>query len=112
MRLFAKGTEIYGWAPPVRAKGDTAMAPPWQSKWNQQAQRHVFINPQTGQRTFEHPQPTYQPQGNYGDYPPQGGYGGGGYNQPPPPQQRKSRVAEVYGALIAFTDVGRLVVDI
>jgi hypothetical protein len=100
--------------------------PPWRSEWDQRDQRYVFVNPQTGERTFQPPHQTYQPQGNYGGYPPQqGGYGGGGYNQPqvygggyqqgappqhPPPPQAKDHKAMQYGAIgaVAGLAVGGL----
>jgi len=58
------------------------LPPPWHAEWDQRAQRWLFINPQTGQRTFDHPHPNQQP--GYGG-PPQG-YGGPpqGYSGPPP----------------------------
>jgi hypothetical protein len=59
------------------------LPPLWYSEWDQKAQGYVFINQQTGERTLDYPQPAYQPQDNYGGYPPQGDYGGGGYIQPP-----------------------------
>jgi hypothetical protein len=74
---------------PPQQQQSPALPPPWLAEWDQRDQRWLFVNPQTGQRTFEHPHPTYQPQGGYGGgypqqggYPPQGGYGAG-Y----PPQQ-------------------------
>jgi len=102
------------------------LPPPWHAEWDQRDRRYVFINPQTGQRTFEHPHPTYQQRGNYGDYPQQGGYGqqqqqggyGAGYSQPQvgyqqggyqtsvPQQTQSSHKALEYGALGA---VGGLV---
>jgi hypothetical protein len=110
------------------------LPPPWRSEWDQRDQRYVFINPQTGERTFQFPQQTYPPQGNYGGYPPQqGGYGGGGYNQQqgnygggygqpqggpqqgapraqPPPPQAKDHKAMQYGAIgaVAGLAVGGL----
>jgi hypothetical protein len=100
------------------------LPPPWRSEWDQRDQRYVFINPQTGERTFQPPHQTYPPQGNYGGYPPQqGGYGGGGYNQQPvnygggyqqgaPPQQPppKDHKAMQYGAIgaVAGLAVGGL----
>lgn len=109
------------------------LPPPWRSEWDQRDQRYVFINPQTGERTFQPPHQTYQPQGNYGGYPPQqGGYGGGynqqqanyggGYGQPqggyqqgahpqqPPPPQARDHKAMQYGAIgaVAGLAVGGL----
>ena len=67
------------------------LPPPWYSEWDAQDRRPIFINPQTGERTFEHPMPSYMPSGGYGQggYPPPGGYDrreqeyerGGGYQQ-------------------------------
>lgn len=92
------------------------LPPPWYAEWDQRDQRYIFINPETRERTFEHPHPNYQQQG-YGGYPQQGqgGYGGGayaqeqggyqeGYQQQAPPQ--KSHKGLEYGALGA---VGGLV---
>jgi hypothetical protein len=106
------------------------LPPPWRSEWDQRDQRYVFVNPQTGERTFQPPHQPYPPQGNYGGYPPQqGGYGGGGYNQPqgnygggygqpqggyqqPPPAQpqAKDHKAMQYGAIgaVAGLAVGGL----
>jgi hypothetical protein len=45
---------------------------PWRAIWEAQAGRYLFVNEQTGQRTFDFPQ-QYAPQSQYG--------GGGGYGQ-------------------------------
>ena len=73
---------------------------PWYAEWDQRDRRYVYINPQTNQRTFEHPHPTYQQQGNYGGY--GRGYNeqqqqGAGYGQPP--QAHNNHKAMEYGAL-------------
>jgi hypothetical protein len=53
--------------------------PPWIAEWDNRDNRWIYINRQTGQRTFEHPQQSYGG----------GGYGqqqqyGGGYGQEQP----------------------------
>jgi hypothetical protein len=52
--------------------------PPWIAEWDAQDNRWLFINQQTGERTFQFPQGGYGGQQSYGQ---QGGYGGqqGGY---------------------------------
>lgn len=90
------------------------LPPPWRAEWDQRDNCYIFINPQTNERTFEHPHPNYQQQGNYGGgYPPQaqGNYGGG-YGQPQQyPQQaappKSGHKGLEYGALGA---VGGLLV--
>jgi hypothetical protein len=98
------------------------LPPPWHSEWDQRDQRYVFINPQTGERTFQPPHQNYPPQGNYGGYPPQQGNYSGGYSQPqggyqqggppaqPPPPQAKDHKAMQYGAIgaVAGLAVGGL----
>jgi hypothetical protein len=94
------------------------LPPPWRSEWDQRDQRYVFINPQTGERTFQPPHQTYQPQGNYAGYPPQqggygqpqGGYPQGGHPQQPPPPQARDHKAMQYGAIgaVAGLAVGGL----
>ena len=89
--------------------------PPWYAEWDSRDQRWLYINPQDGERTFEHPHPNYQQAGYGGGYPPQqGGYGGGygqrggeygrDYPQPPAPQHKDHRGLE-YGALGAVGGV-------
>lgn len=92
------------------------LPPPWYAEWDQRDQRYVFINPQTNQRTLEHPHPTYQQQSNYGGYPQHGGsgrgynqqqqqgsygvgYQQGGYQTGAPPHAQNSHQAMEYGAL-------------
>jgi len=56
------------------------VSPPWYAEWDARDNRWLFVNQQTGERTFTYPGPGYaQQQGNYGA-PPQGQYGQGGYN--------------------------------
>jgi hypothetical protein len=52
--------------------------PPWIAEWDSRDNRWLFVNQQTGERTFEFPQGGYGGQQSYGQ---QGGYGGqqGGY---------------------------------
>lgn len=53
------------------------VSPPWHTEWDGRDNRWLFVNQQTGERTFTYPGPGYsQQQGGYGA--PQGGYG---YNQ-------------------------------
>ncbi|KAJ4377738.1 hypothetical protein N0V83_000568 [Neocucurbitaria cava] len=57
------------------------VSPPWYAEWDDRDNRWLFVNQQTGERTFTYPGPGYaQQQGSYGT--PQGGYGNdqGGYN--------------------------------
>lgn len=91
------------------------LPPPWYAEWDQRDQRYLFINPQTGERTFEHPHPTYQQSYGQPQYnqPPPGQYeqqqygqqAGYGYQQQQPPKQNSHKGLE-YGALGA---VGGLV---
>ncbi|KAK0660193.1 hypothetical protein DIS24_g3381 [Lasiodiplodia hormozganensis] len=67
----------YGQQPPY-------VQPPWVARWDGEAGRWIFINEQTGARTFEHPGSSYQGSGYYQGGPPPsqgygGGYGNGGY---------------------------------
>lgn len=66
--------------------GPPPCPPPWRAHWDQQADRWIFVNEQTGQRQFEHPGQGggYSQQGGYGGQ--QGGYGGGYNSGGPPPQ--------------------------
>jgi hypothetical protein len=53
------------------------VSPPWYAEWDGRDNRWLFVNQQTGERTFTYPGPGYaQQQGSYGG--PQSGYG---YNQ-------------------------------
>lgn len=57
------------------------VSPPWYAEWDARDNRWLFVNQQTGERTFTYPGPGYaQQQGSYGA--PQGGYSNdqGGYN--------------------------------
>ncbi|OQV10456.1 WW domain-containing protein isoform 2 [Cladophialophora immunda] len=66
---------------------------PWVAEWDERDGRWFFVNRETGERTFQHPQPSYG--GGGGGYEERGygsGYGGqeqrgGGYEQEP---QKKS----------------------
>jgi hypothetical protein len=54
---------------------------PWHTEWDARDNRWLFVNQQTGERTFTYPGPGFsQQQGSYGS--PQGGYGNnqGGYS--------------------------------
>ena len=88
---------------------------PWAAHWDGQAGRYIFINEQTGERTWEHPgyggggygqQPSYggggYGGGGYGEPQGYGGYGGGGggYGEGYPPQEEKQHKdhSMLYGA--------------
>lgn len=61
--------------------GPPPVSPPWYAEWDGRDNRWLFVNQQTGERTFTYPGPGYaQQQGSYGG--PQGGYGygQGGYS--------------------------------
>ncbi|KAL6709857.1 hypothetical protein ACN47E_000642 [Coniothyrium glycines] len=54
--------------------GPPPVSPPWVAEWDGRDNRWLFLNQQTGERTFTYPGPGYaQQQGNYGGA--QGGYG-------------------------------------
>lgn len=53
------------------------LPPGWIAEYDQRERRTVFINQQTGQRSFDFPHASYQQQGAYG----QQGYGQQGYGQ-------------------------------
>ena len=99
--------------------GPPPCPPPWFAEWDGRDQRWLYINRENGERTFQHPEPSYyQGGGGYGEQrgygggygQQQGGYGGsGGYGQPqggyggyeqqaPPPEEKKSH-GLLYGAL-------------
>lgn len=62
------------------SRGPPPVSPPWHTEWDGNDRRWLFVNQQTGERTFTYPGPGFaQQQGNYG--PPQNGYGmaQGGY---------------------------------
>ena len=117
---------------PQQASQNPPLPPPWYAEWDQRDQRWLFVNPETGQRTFNHPHPNYQQnyggyqQGGYepqqrgygqqqysqGGYGQQGGYGPqqGGYGQQQgyqqaPQQAQKSHKGLEYGALGAVAGV-------
>ncbi|KAH7084332.1 hypothetical protein FB567DRAFT_79761 [Paraphoma chrysanthemicola] len=61
--------------------GPPPVSPPWYAEWDGRDNRWLFVNQQTGERTFTYPGPGFaQQQGSYGG--PQGGYGNnqGGYS--------------------------------
>lgn len=62
--------------------GAPPVSPPWSAEWDSRDNRWLFVNQQTGERTFTYPGPGYaQQQGSYGA--PQGGqygYGQNGYS--------------------------------
>lgn len=76
--------------------GPPQVSPPWMAEWDQRDSQWIFINRETGQRTFSY-QETRQSGGGYGNqqqggyggqqgygqqgYGQQGGYGGQGYGQ-------------------------------
>jgi hypothetical protein len=70
--------------PPQQGYGQPQNHPPlplgWRSEYDQRERRTVFINQQTGQRSFDFPHPSYPQTGGYG----QQGYGQQvGYEQQP-----------------------------
>lgn len=63
------------------SQGPPPVSPPWYAEWDGRENRWLFVNQQSGERTFNYPGPGYaQQQGSYGG--PQGGYayGQGGYS--------------------------------
>lgn len=70
-----------GYAPPQGQQNSHPPLPPgWYSEYDLRERRTVFINQQTGQRSFAFPSSSYQQQGGYG----QQGYGQqSGYGQQP-----------------------------
>lgn len=74
----------YGQGPPP-----PPVSPPWYAEWEGREGRWLFVNQQTGERTFNYPGPGYGGQQQYGGPPPQHGYGTPppqhGYGAPPPP---------------------------
>lgn len=67
--------------------------PPWRAMWDAPAGRYIFINEQTGQRTFDFPQ-QYAPQSQYGGV---GGYGGNHGQQYPQSSDGGYRGGNEYG---------------
>ena len=59
--------------------GPPQIPPPWIAEWDNRDNCWMYVNRETGQRTFEHPQPEYGRGG--GGYPQQQYGGGGGYGQ-------------------------------
>lgn len=80
---------------------------PWFAEWDQREGRYIFINQQTGQRSWDFPREEYGNAGgnSYGSY--GGGQGGNydsnqGYGAPPQPQEQhpeKKSHGLLYGAL-------------
>jgi hypothetical protein len=63
------------------SRGPPPVSPPWFAEWDGRDNRWLFVNQQSGERTFTYPGPGFsQQQGSYGG--PQGGYGNnqGGYS--------------------------------
>ncbi|KAI8931677.1 hypothetical protein NX059_011324 [Plenodomus lindquistii] len=79
---YGGGYQQYGSGPPQHSsQGPPPVSPPWYAEWDGRDNCWLFVNQQTGERTFTYPGPGYaQQQGNYGG--PQGGYGNnlGGYS--------------------------------
>jgi hypothetical protein len=63
------------------SQGPPPVSPPWHAEWDGRDNRWLFVNQQTGERTFTYPGPGFaQQQGSYRT-PQQGyGYGQGGYS--------------------------------
>lgn len=50
---------------------------PWVAEWDERDRRWIFINRENGERTFQHPQPSYSGGGGgYGERSYDQGYGG------------------------------------
>jgi hypothetical protein len=71
------------------SQGPPPVSPPWYAEWDARDNRWLFVNQQSGERTFTYPGPGYgQQQGGYGaphgynegGYNNQGAYGQGSYN--------------------------------
>lgn len=64
--------------------GPPPVSPPWVAEWDSRDNRWLYVNRETGERTFEHPQNR-----GYGAPPNQDyrGQGQGGYYQQEPPKQ-------------------------
>ena len=60
---------------------------PWVAEWNDRDSCWIYINRENGERTFQHPQPSYGGSDNYGERCYEQGYGGQGrgdyYEQEP-----------------------------
>jgi hypothetical protein len=115
-----------GYGQPQGQQGHPPLPPGWYSEYDQRERRTVFINQQTGQRSFDFPHSNYQQHGGYGQQgysqqpsygqqpqgygqQPQGygqqsqGYGQAGHAAPPPPQNNHK--AMEYGGLGALGGV-------
>lgn len=104
-----------GYGQPQGQQSHPPLPPGWYSEYDQRERRTVFINQQTGQRSFDFPQSNYQQQGGYGQQaygqqPAYGqqsqgygqqsqGYGQAGHAAPPPQNSHK---AMEYGGLGAL----------
>jgi hypothetical protein len=63
------------------SQGPPPVSPPWYAEWDGRDNRWVFVNQQSGERTFTYPGPGFaQQQGSYGSPQAGYGYGQGGYS--------------------------------
>ena len=74
------------------------VSPPWFAEWDARDNRWLFVNQQTGERTFTYPGPGYaQQQGSYGNN--QGAYNQQAYNPTQSshqPEQQKKQGGNVW----------------
>ncbi|KAH9876603.1 hypothetical protein J1614_003734 [Plenodomus biglobosus] len=71
---YGGGQQEYGGPPQHSSQSPPPVSLPWIAEWDGRDSRWLFVNQQTGERTFTYPGPGYaQQQGNYGS--PQNGYG-------------------------------------
>ena len=71
-------------------QGPPPVSPPWHAEWDGRDNRWVFVNEQSGERTFTYPGPGYtQQQGSYGNSN-QGASNQGSYNPTDGEQEKKS----------------------
>lgn len=68
---------------PQSYNGPPQVPYPWVAEWDARDNRWLFVNRETGQRTFDHPQQSYGGGGGGGNYPGGGGNYPGGYGQGP-----------------------------
>src|ERR1700761_1576784 len=84
----------YGQNQPQSYGGPPQVPYPWVAEWDERDRRWIFINRENGERTFEHPQPSYRGDG-YGERGYEQGYGRqeqrGYYEQQPEKQDHHVR---------------------
>lgn len=69
----------YGQNQPQSSSGPPQVPYPWVAEWDERDGRWIYINRDNGERTFQHPQPSYGGGGGYGERSYEQGYGGQGY---------------------------------